>query len=136
VRTITGCAIMIGLASVLACSDSDNPAAPPPPTVPKNVSFAKHVQPIFDARCAVTGCHVAPNPPAGLVLTKGESYANIVNVPTQVFTPGVRVTPGDASQSVLYVLVDEGQMPASGPPLTSVQVQTIKKWIEDGALDN
>jgi hypothetical protein len=120
----------------MACSSSTDPAPPPgPTTVPDSVLFAQHVQPIFTSRCAISGCHVLPNPQAGLVLSKGVAYANIVNVPAQNFT-GTRVTPFDPANSILYLLVQSGLMPARGGRLTSVQVQIIKKWIDQGALDN
>ena len=64
--------LIVALAAVLwiACSGDDDPMAPPagPTTVPDSVSFKNHIQPIFSARCAVSGCHVAPNPRAGSVL--------------------------------------------------------------------
>ena len=131
--------LIVALAAVLwiACSGDDDPMAPPagPTTVPDSVSFKNHIQPIFSARCAVSGCHVAPNPRAGLILTKGVAYANIVNVPAVAFT-GIRVTPFDPDNSILWLLVENGRMPARGSQLTSVQKQTIKKWIVQGALDN
>ena len=131
--------LIVAFAAVLwiACSGDDDPMAPPagPTTVPDSVSFKDHVQPIFSARCAVSGCHVAPNPRAGLILTKGVAYANIVNVPAQNFT-GTRVTPFDPDNSILWLLLENNQMPAKGGALTSVQKQTIKKWIVQGALDN
>lgn len=130
--------VVMGLSAWMACSNSDNPVAPPagPPTVPDTVSFRQHVQPIFNARCAISGCHVEPNPSAGLVLTTHASWGNIVNVDTQVFTPGLRVKPFDPDSSVLYVLVQKGLMPARGARLTAVQTSTIKRWIVQGALNN
>lgn len=122
---------------IAACS-GDDPVAPPPAgptTVPDSVSFKNHIQPIFSARCAVSGCHVSPNPRAGLILTEGVAWANIVNVPAQNFT-GIRVSPFDPDNSILWLLLESNQMPAKGGPLTSVQKQTIKKWIVQGALDN
>jgi len=132
-------ALIWGSVSVLmvgACSDFGDPLPPTKPVVPTDVKFMRDVQPILNSRCAVSGCHVSPLPKAGCDLTADSSYANLVNVPTEVFTPGVRVTPGDLSQSVLYLLVQSGQMPANGPPLTPVQVGTIRQWIEDGAPNN
>ena len=130
--------VAMGVLLWMACSNSDNPVAPPagPPTVPDTVSFREHVQPIFTARCAVSGCHVEPTPKAGLVLTTHVAYSNIVNVPTQVFTPGLRVKPSDPDSSVLYILVQRGLMPGRGPQLTAVQTSTIKRWIVQGALNN
>jgi hypothetical protein len=106
----------------------------PPPSGP--VSFKRDVQAIFNHSCATAGCHVQPSPRANCDLSPGVSYANIVNVPTEVYVPGVRVTPSNPDSSVLYLLVVKGTMPARGPHLTSTQVSTIKKWIEAGAPDN
>ena len=120
------------------CSDRGDSIvkAPPLPSSPDGVSFADDIQPIFTARCAISGCHVAPTPQAGLVLTAGTSYANLVNVPTQIFTPGVRITPNDTGASVLYLLVSSGTMPATGGPLTTAQIDAIREWIESGAPNN
>lgn len=128
----------LAVAALIACGGEDDPVAPDdgPKTVPDSVEFAKHVQPIFTSRCATSGCHVNPGPSADLVLTAGQSHGNIVNVPTVVFTPGVRVTPFEPVNSVLYLLVQSGTMPASGRRLTSVELAIIRKWIEDGAPDN
>lgn len=127
----------VAVVAAAACSGDDDPVIPDDPgTVPDSVLFTQHVQPIFNARCAVAGCHVQPDPSAELVLSDGQSYVNIVNEPTVVFTPGIRVTPFEPSQSVLYLLVQNGTMPAEGSRLTSVQVAIIRKWIEDGAPDN
>jgi hypothetical protein len=128
----------LAVVALLACGDEDDPVVPydGPDTVPDSVEFAKHVQSIFDRRCATSGCHVNPGPSADLVLTRGQSHGNIVNVPTVVFTPGVRVTPFEPVNSVLYLLVQSGTMPGSGPRLSSVELAIIRKWIEDGAPDN
>jgi hypothetical protein len=126
----------LGAALALSCSDLGDPAPPTGPVVPTEVKFGRDVQAIFNSRCAISGCHVAPAPTAGLVLSAGVSYGNLVDVPTQVFTPGVRVTPGDLSNSVLYLLVQSGWMPASGGRLTATQLEIIRTWIEDGAPNN
>jgi hypothetical protein len=119
-----------------ACSDFGTDPTPTPPPVTTDVKFGRDVQAIFNSSCAISGCHVQPMPTAGLNLTAGSSYANLVNVPTQVFTPGVRITPGDVNASVLYLLVESGQMPARGARLTPAQVSVIRTWIEDGAPNN
>jgi len=132
---LVACAVIVMAA---ACGDDEDPVAPDdgPTTVPDSVEFAKHVQPIFNSRCAISGCHVNPGPSADLVLSAGQSYANIVDVPTVVFTPGVRVKPFEPGNSVLFLLVQSGTMPAQGRRLTSVELEIIRKWIEDGAPDN
>jgi len=128
-------ASLIGLvfAILAGCSQSHDPAGPEPSGP---ITFKADIQPIFNARCGVSGCHVQPLPRANCDLSPGVSYANLVNVPTEVYVPGVRVTPGEPDSSVLYLLVQKGIMPARGGRLTLTQVAAIKKWIEDGAPDN
>lgn len=118
--------------AVIACSDLGDPVDPVPP---EPVSLSADIQPIFNARCAVSGCHVQPAPQGGCDLSEGQSYANIVSVRSQTF-PGERVTPGSPAGSVLYVLVEGGSMPQLGGPLPSSQIELIRRWIAEGALDN
>ncbi|HEX6789686.1 MAG TPA: hypothetical protein VF247_00120 [Candidatus Krumholzibacteria bacterium] len=131
-------ALVVGATALAAACSHDDPVAfdPGPTSVPDSVEFDQHVQAIFTSRCALSGCHVGSNPDAGLNLKAGVSYGNIVNVPTEVFVPGVRVTPFQPSESVLYLLVESGDMPGSGPDLSAVQKEIIRIWIEDGAPDN
>lgn len=51
------------------------------------------------------------------------------------------IVPGDPETSVLYNKVADtgdfgGIMPAAGAPLSAQQIDTIRRWVEDGALDN
>jgi len=118
------------LFALAACEDAKNPV------VPGAVSFRSDVQPIFSARCAVSGCHAQPSPQAGCDLSAGQSYANLVNVQAVVFAPGVRIKPDDPEGSVLYQLISAGTMPAKGNPLRDFQIETIRTWIEQGAKDD
>jgi hypothetical protein len=136
VRAIAYFLLAASCSILTSCSDRGDPAQAPRPFDPAGISFANDIQPIFSARCAISGCHVLPTPTGGLVLSAGSSYANLVNVPTQVFTPGVRVTPNDVAASVLYLLVSSGTMPATGSPLTTAQINAIREWIESGAPNN
>ena len=126
--------LLLALLCALAAGCADDDSVGPEPSGP--ITFAADIQPMFTARCAVSGCHVNPGPSANLNLSAGLSYDNIVNVPTEVFTPGVRVTPFSPDSSVLYLLVEDGLMPARGSMLTKTQIAAIKTWIEEGAPDN
>lgn len=125
--------VSLGFFVLAGCSGHHDPTAPEPGGP---ITFAADIQPIFNGRCATSGCHVQPTPRANCDLSPGVSYANLVNVQTEVYVPGVRVTPGEPDSSVLYLLVESGTMPARGGRLTSTQVAAIKKWIENGAPDN
>ena len=110
------------------------------------VSYSSDVQPIFDTRCATSGCHAGPTSPFGMTLEAGQSYSKIVGVAAQASdcNGDPRVDPGSASTSVLYKRIagsDCGaRMPWSLPPtvdsLTTVQQNTIRDWIDQGALNN
>lgn len=130
------------------------PAEPPDDPI----SFANDIQPIFDLRC--TRCHQPPNPTGGLDLTQGNSYNNLVNVPTsaacrQQVPDSVRVAscdtpPCDPSQSMIWAktMPDapppdgrrcRGTMPLGGIPLGQDchwDFHLIEQWIIEGAHNN
>lgn len=87
------------------------------------VCFEGDVLPIFQSSCAKSGCHDAASHKEGLVL---DSYKNIVR--------GEGIVPGNARASELFQSIVSGKMPpGSNPKLTSTQVATIRKWINQGA---
>ncbi len=99
----------------------------PPPAPP--VSYSRHVAPIFALHC--NGCH---GDAGGLDL---RAYADLMKGGNL----GRVVTPGDPERSVLVHFLDgrrgEAQtMPQGGEPLTSDQLETIRRWIAEGARDD
>jgi len=103
-------------------------------TAQQNVSFANDVQPVFTQNC--TSCH--PNS-GNLDLSTGNSYNALVNVNASGYT-GKLVIPGDADNSILYKKIDNsgafGSNMPLGSSLSASQINTIKQWILEGALDN
>jgi hypothetical protein len=97
------------------------------------------VQPIFTASCT-TNCHGGTRPSAGLNLTPGNSYRNLVNVPGDCGR--ILVVPRSPSTSYLMnkltgVGICTGtQMPARGVTLPSSQVDLVRGWICQGAPNN
>lgn len=106
------------------------------------VSFAGAVQPIFNSNCASSGCHSSGSATGGLVLTEGQAFANIVNVPSVEQSSLMRVQPGDAEASYLVrkirgdAGISGGRMPLNRAPLTSSEIQTIIDWVNQGAANN
>ena len=106
------------------------------------VSFSADVQPIFAANCALPFCHTGPQPQQQLDLAPRRAYAALVGVGS-VECPGlVRVLPGAPEQSYLIAkLAGEGvcfvpsRMPLGGV-LPAADIDTIRRWISEGALDN
>ncbi|HCY77813.1 MAG TPA: hypothetical protein DHV28_18035 [Ignavibacteriales bacterium] len=125
--------ITISLIVLIACDDTltvqdiDNKIIPS-----SNVSFADHIYPVLQVKCAFSGCHSSVNPGAGLDLT---SWSGVTADPTIVF-------PGEPDLSKLIWAIEGNKPPIQPmPPIgyrsfTQNQVQGMRKWIEEGALDN
>ena len=83
-------------------------------------------------------CHGAAMQ-ANLNLSPGQSYANIVNVPSVEFPIWDRVEPFDPDQSFLLCKLEAcpsmvgQQMPLIGGPLDQVELDAIRLWILIGA---
>ena len=126
--------IVAAISTFLSCDDTlvgneiDNRYIPP-----NNVSYAEHIQPIFDFKCNSSGCHDGSSNETDIILT---SWANTTANPLVVF-------PGEPDNSILVWAI-EGQNgalimpPLTYPvtPLTEMQRDGIKTWIKEGAKNN
>jgi hypothetical protein len=98
---------------------------------------------IFNPRCATAFCHDAETASGNLVLTEGQSYANLVGVqPDNAVARNkglVRVQPNAPADSFLIIKVTDpalgegNMMPLTGLPLTPEQIALLTGWIEAGA---
>lgn len=89
------------------------------------VSYSLDIQPIFTNNC--TSCHpTLVSPPD---LTEGNSYNSITN--------GIYIIENDKDASLLYqrLIGNSGIMPPSGS-LPVSEINLVKNWIEQGALNN
>jgi hypothetical protein len=97
-----------------------------------NVSYSKHVDPLFQQRCAVSSCHAGSSAQAGLDLL-APSYSSLINHQPRL------VNPGTSNNSLLVQRIDgrlAPQMPYMSQPLNANQISGIKKWIDEGAKNN
>jgi mono/diheme cytochrome c family protein len=101
--------------------------APTETLASSDVSFSADVLPILESRCVQ--CHGGRRTEGQLTLT---TFDGIMAGGKD----GAVVSPGDAANSPLYVLPEQGKMPKRGAKLTPVQLDTIMAWINAGALDN
>ena len=131
----------------LGCADFDTPVDPTggaPDDLVATPSFSANVEPIFEKRCATGGCHSLATGQAGLTLAPGVAYDEIVGVPSALRPAVLRVRPGQPSQSWVVTMISAddaarqgfSRMPLATQPLTPNQIQTIVRWIEQGALRN
>jgi hypothetical protein len=109
------------------------------------MGFAAEVQPIFTANCAFSGCHAGASPAQGMNLSAGQAYANIVNVAANEAAGLMRVLPGQPDSSYLVHKIQGtqstvggsgGRMPLGASALSQTQIDTIRRWITDGAQNN
>ncbi len=125
------------------------------------VSFEIDVQQgILSVYCAKSGCHNADNPPQGLNMSDGFAYYNLVDV-SAVEYPALKRINSDGVPDDCYLyrkITGHGNddfachtagsggtdvcgtspvMPPSGnTPPTAADIDTIKQWISQGALNN
>ncbi len=134
--------LLLASISLSACSDhgaivkDDNGGGPPPPD--PTVFFTTDVQPILLRSCAFNSCHGDVNPQHDLKVT---SYDDILKVSP---LHGRIIVPGEAGVSALYISISpryrelglDFRMPRFSDTLTSAEQETIRTWIDEGALNN
>ena len=106
------------------------------------MTLSGEVQPIFTNSCAISGCHTGANAQRGLNLSVGQTYANVLNVPSRELSTMNLVTPGEPDNSYLVHKVQGThlgvggsgfQMPIGRSPLTQTEIDLIRAWITAGA---
>ncbi len=119
----------------LTLSSFPEPSAPPKPGdqpklgVPEpipasNISFAKHVAPIFVKRCR--NCHIDR--------ASGKFSVATYTALMQGIGGAAVVEKGDSKRSLLMEILLKGEMPkGGGGKLTNEQLTGIAKWIDEGA---
>lgn len=128
------------LVSFISTSCSEDNTTQPPPSSNAPLARLSDIQAkVFNTSCATANCHASGSAQAGLVLSEGQSYANLINVNSVLFPGNKRVDEGNSSESVLVQMLT-GQrtprMPYNLSPLSQAVIDSIKKWIDDGALNN
>lgn len=142
--TIVGATLRISaLASgstMVIVGDNSSPRQTDTIIVNVAVSFSQQIQPIFNAGCAVSGCHL-PGGSGPMSLATGVSHGALVGIPA---TGGPcagdqRVQPGNPNASALVKRLEGTcgtRMPIGGPQLSGAQIQLIRDWITQGAQNN
>jgi hypothetical protein len=125
------CVILVMLAG---CKDENNPlvgGSPSDVIFPvRDVSYAAHVQPLFNQACALSGCHNDAVPSGSLKLT---SYDHLMYDLLGI------VVRGKPEESVLVLRIEGSvgqRMPPGEAPLNQNQINGIRTWITEGANNN
>jgi hypothetical protein len=94
------------------------------------VTYEEHVAPILREHCLA--CHDQDKARGGLSLN---SYSGIMTGGSS----GEVIKPGSAEDSRLYLLISHKEtpnMPPKSPMIPSDRIETLRRWIEGGALQN
>ncbi len=125
--------IIGALGLLLSCQDSLTNAPPPDIVFPASgISYGKYVEPLFLQACATGGCHAGAEPAANLNLEPPSYHAVLDHIPQLVVQH-------DGEHSPLLWWLDgrlSPRMPISRQPLTQNQIDGVKKWIDEGAVNN
>ena len=91
---------------------------------------------VFNTSCATGGCHSGINPEAGLDLTDGQSYRNLVGIgSTQSKLKLVKKGDSDSSWLIMKLEADDTSIMPPKRELASSTIDTIALWIDRGARD-
>lgn len=125
----------------VSISDGNNP--PVTATVAVSVDpplFERDIQSIFTPNCS---CHQGAFPSAGMNLSAGKAYSNIVNVTATACSPLKRILPGFPDDSVLVRKISGttcgSRMPFSNPNFFVQNpglITRIRSWVLAGALND
>jgi len=122
-----------GLFVIISCKDEGTSSGTSDIIFPdSNISYGKQVQPLFDRGCAFYGCHGADTYDArGYSL---DSYQNAIS------RAGV-IIPYNPNGSLLIQAVEgrapnSRRMPPNSEPLTPNQINGLRRWITEGAVNN
>ena len=107
------------------------PAAEPP-TAAGPVSYFRDVRPIFQQNCQ--GCHQPAKANANYVMT---DFASLLK-PGETAKPSIVPGKPEASYLIAEIVVTDGhhEMPKDRPPLKPTEIETVTKWVAQGATDD
>lgn len=97
-------------------------------TTPSTVSFSKDIQPIFNANCNTSGCHIGTKPAGNLNLESSQAYKNLLD------SKSGYIDTLKPENSILYTSMTSktNPMPPSGK-LDACKIELVLKWIQQGA---
>ena len=93
----------------------------------EDVSFNRDIYPLLERRCIK--CHGGEFPSEGLNL---ESYESLMSGSQN----GLVIIAGDSVNSLIFEKIESGEMPKRGSNLPAEQLELIRQWINEGALNN
>jgi WD40 repeat protein/mono/diheme cytochrome c family protein len=124
--------ILASLAPISVAADPPAAAKPAGAGNTEKVSYFKQVRPIFQAQCQ--GCHQPAKAGGGYVMTSFDRLLAAGESKAAAVVPGKP----DDSHLIEQITPEDGkaEMPKDKPPLTQIEIDTIKRWVAEGAVDD
>jgi hypothetical protein len=132
----------MAILGIAACDGGDGSGLPPKlPPGSFGPNFSEIQANVIVPNCTTTGCHFGAGAPQGLRLDDVNSYGSLVGVSSVEVSSLLRVAPGDPDNSYLIQKLDGSasvgaQMPLNAPALAQLDIDVIRQWISDGAIDD
>ena len=132
-ETLSALALPLGIALVVQGSVPPATAGPAPAAIDRDVSFANQIMPILQENCV--SCHGGVDENGEVVvelsldmttyegLMAGSEYGSILEA-------------GNPDESLIVEMVEMGDMPEEGDPLSPEQIELLRTWIAEGARNN
>ncbi len=135
-RLLWGSIPALILALAIGCSDGGDSPTSPDTGSPDTLANFSEVFSLIQARCNTSSntCH-------GASAASGFHMAGYDAITTHQAGIGATVDPGNGAGSNLYLKTTSSppfgqRMPLGQTPLSTSEQQLIKRWIDQGALDN
>lgn len=123
---------LAGAVALLSALPAFTHAGESKPAAPKKVSYYADVRPIFQAHCQ--GCHQPAKARGEYVMTAHDRLLKGGD------SGKIAIVPGKTDKSYLLELITpvngKAQMPEGKAPLHATEIETIRRWIAEGAIDD
>ncbi|MBK7632305.1 MAG: hypothetical protein IPJ23_16685 [Ignavibacteriales bacterium] len=120
----------------VSCSEDQTTA---PPITNSNLANFSEIKAKVFVNCTGAQCHSSAGNQANLVLEPNVAFNNLVGVQSVLFPQFKRVEPGNSANSLIIKILKgevSPQMPLNGTPIPAATIDSIAKWIDQGALNN
>jgi hypothetical protein len=128
---------LLTLSLFVSCSE-DQTTAPPNSTNTPLARFSDINAKVF-VNCLGAQCHSSAGNQGNLILESSVAYNNLVGIQSVLFPQFKRVDAGNSTNSLIIKILKgevNPQMPLGLTPLPAATIDSIAKWIDQGALNN
>lgn len=125
--------IILGFIMLISSCNGDNGIISP--DINQKTYYQQTIQPIFNSSCAGSACHIGGN--AGNVRLGNYS----LSLESSGIKLGKTIIPGDANNSPIIQIVSGlinglPMMPIGNPRLTDDQIEILRNWIQNDAMED